>query len=183
MSGLAKQMQEETKARRARMGMITKPPAVVLAFPKEVLRTPKPPKPPKKTREDRIAEARAELHRIRTSVQEQKAKVITGKIKEIIFEVCREFEVDATDILSSRRTADIIIPRHVVFYLARKLTGNSLPVIGRRVGGRDHTTVLHGAGNIEGRLMHDELLRSRVDLLIERLRDFPRVDPETYGGA
>jgi chromosomal replication initiator protein len=49
----------------------------------------------------------------------------------------------AEELLSSTRTARIAWPRQVAMYLARELTGESLPAIGRQFGGRDHTTVLH----------------------------------------
>ena len=62
--------------------------------------------------------------------------------------VCAYYGVSAQDLMSARRTVRIIRPRHVLFYLAKVLTGCSLPQIGRFLGGRDHTTVLHGVNKI-----------------------------------
>lgn len=83
------------------------------------------------------------------------------KLQEIISAAARHYGVSRTDILSARRTARIVRPRQVVFYLARKLTLCSLPEIGRRIGGRDHTTALWGIQKIE------MLRKSNADLELE----------------
>jgi hypothetical protein len=57
--------------------------------------------------------------------------------------VCAEFRISRIDIDSERREAHLIAPRHFAMALARRLTGRSLPFIGRHFGGRDHTTVLN----------------------------------------
>jgi hypothetical protein len=64
--------------------------------------------------------------------------------------VAREFRIPKIDLESARRTANIVVPRHVAMGLARRLTRKSLPEIGRQFGGRDHTTVLHGARKSAG---------------------------------
>lgn len=71
------------------------------------------------------------------------------KINDIKRAACRYFGVSAVDLDSARRTLKVVHPRQVAMYLARTLTGKSLPEIGRRFGGRDHTTVLHGVRKIE----------------------------------
>src|SRR5581483_1850435 len=60
-------------------------------------------------------------------------------IKAIIRHVAHYYRVDPLDIVSARRTNYIVIPRHVAMYIAKTLTPHSLPEIGRRFGGRDHT--------------------------------------------
>jgi chromosomal replication initiation ATPase DnaA len=64
-------------------------------------------------------------------------------VESIMKIVCLHFGVSRIDVLSDRRTADIVRPRQIAMYLAKRLTLRSLPEIGRRFGGRDHTTVLH----------------------------------------
>src|SRR5208282_4802197 len=64
-------------------------------------------------------------------------------ISEIQAATCRHFGLSSDELLSSTRTARVAWPRQVAMYLARELTGESLPAIGRHFGGRDHTTVLH----------------------------------------
>jgi hypothetical protein len=67
-----------------------------------------------------------------------------GKIsvKDIQIAVAEHFDVGVHDLLSHRRTWDLVLPRHVAMYLTKKLTLRSLPEIGRLFGRRDHTTVL-----------------------------------------
>lgn len=68
----------------------------------------------------------------------------TPKISEIQMAVCDVFAVRLIDLISARRTADIVKPRQIAMGLCKRLTLRSLPDIGRRFGGRDHTTALHG---------------------------------------
>ncbi len=71
------------------------------------------------------------------------------RIEEIQRIVARHYNVNRSDLLSSRRTANVVRPRQIAMYLAKTLTLRSLPEIGRRFGGRDHTTVLHAVRKIE----------------------------------
>jgi Bacterial dnaA protein helix-turn-helix len=63
--------------------------------------------------------------------------------------VAKHFKIKRADLLSPRRTMDCTLPRQIAMYLAKKATLRSLPEIGRRFGGRDHTTVLHAIRKIE----------------------------------
>jgi chromosomal replication initiator protein len=83
--------------------------------------------------------------------------------------VCRFYKVPRVDILSERRTAAIVRPRQVAMYLARTMTMRSLPEIGRRFGGRDHTTVLSGVRKIEGLLIGDIKLQDEIRAIKDRL--------------
>ncbi len=78
----------------------------------------------------------------------------TGEPKRVRIEdiqriVARHYNVSKTELLSNRRTRTIVKPRQVAMYLSKVLTPRSLPEIGRRFGGRDHTTVLHAVRKIE----------------------------------
>lgn len=88
------------------------------------------------------------------------------KFGEIMDSVCEFYNVTRNDLLSSRRTADLVMPRQIVCYLGRHMTGMSFPQMGRRLGGRDHTTALHAATKIS-RLLEgvDETLRDDIDVL------------------
>ena len=70
------------------------------------------------------------------------------KIRDIQWAVADYFKVDPIDLLSARRTANLVKPRQIGYYLCKRLTLKSLPEIGRRFG-RDHTTILHGVRVIE----------------------------------
>ncbi len=73
--------------------------------------------------------------------------------------------VDVNDIRSQRRTAKIVRPRQIAMYLAKMNTGRSLPEIGRRFGGRDHTTVLHAVRKIERLRLTDGKLNAELEAI------------------
>jgi chromosomal replication initiator protein len=102
-------------------------------------------------------------------VRHREAKRI--KIEDIQKLVATHFNVSRADILSSRRTANVVKPRQIAMYLAKILTPRSLPEIGRRFGGRDHTTVLHAVRKIDGLVAKDNALKRELDLLKQLLED------------
>jgi chromosomal replication initiator protein len=87
------------------------------------------------------------------------------RIEDIQRVVARHYNVSKADLLSSRRTRTIVRPRQVAMYLAKVLTPRSLPEIGRRFGGRDHTTVLHAVRKIEDLIQGDKTLAEEIELL------------------
>ncbi len=88
------------------------------------------------------------------------------KIEDILKVVGRHFNVARTDLLSPRRARTVVVPRQIGMYLAKKLTSRSLPEIGRRFGGRDHSTVLHAVRKIEDQIKTDDKLAREVAMLI-----------------
>src|SRR5579884_4215062 len=93
------------------------------------------------------------------------------KIEDIQRVVARQYNVSRSDLLSSRRTANVVRPRQVAMYLAKTLTLRSLPEIGRRFGGRDHTTVLHAVRKIEGLVGNDSALAEEIEILKRQLQE------------
>ena len=93
------------------------------------------------------------------------------KIEDIQRIVARQYNVTRADLLSSRRTANVVRPRQVAMYLAKTLTLRSLPEIGRRFGGRDHTTVLHAVRKIENLVSTDTALAEEIEVLKRQLQD------------
>ena len=87
------------------------------------------------------------------------------KIEDIQKVVAVHFNVSKADLLSSRRTRTIVRPRQIAMYLSKTLTPRSLPEIGRRFGGRDHTTVLHAVRKVEELMRDDRGLADEVELL------------------
>jgi chromosomal replication initiator protein len=87
------------------------------------------------------------------------------RIEDIQRVVARHYNVSKADLLSARRTRTIVRPRQIAMYLAKVLTPRSLPEIGRRFGGRDHTTVLHAVRKIEGMIEMDKTLGDEIELL------------------
>lgn len=106
---------------------------------------------------------------VRDLVRPQEPKRV--KIEDIQRVVARQYNVSRSDLLSSRRTANVVRPRQVAMYLAKTLTLRSLPEIGRRFGGRDHTTVLHAVRKIEALVTKDVALADEVELLKRQLQD------------
>ena len=81
--------------------------------------------------------------------------------------VCEHYNLRMSDMVSARRTRSIARPRQMAMYLAKKLTPRSYPEIGRKFGGRDHTTVLHGVRKIEELITQDSQVAEDA-LLLER---------------
>ena len=93
------------------------------------------------------------------------------RIEDIQRVVARQYNVSRADLLSSRRTANVVRPRQVAMYLAKVLTLRSLPEIGRRFGGRDHTTVLHAVRKIESLAGNDSAFADEIETLKRLLQD------------
>ncbi|MCF8478748.1 MAG: chromosomal replication initiator protein DnaA, partial [Pseudolabrys sp.] len=106
---------------------------------------------------------------VRDLIRPQEPKRV--KIEDIQRVVARQYNVSRSDLLSSRRTANVVRPRQVAMYLAKTLTLRSLPEIGRRFGGRDHTTVLHAVRKIEGLVGADMALAEEIEILKRQLQD------------
>ena len=83
-------------------------------------------------------------------------------IESIQRAVCQEWKIRITDMVSARRTGDLVLPRHVAMFLAKHMTLKSLPEIGRRFGGRDHTVPLYAFRKISRMIDEDAALKSRV---------------------
>ena len=86
-------------------------------------------------------------------------------IDEIQRRVAEHFNMKMAEMTSSRRARVVARPRQVAMYLAKQLTQRSLPEIGRKFGGRDHTTVMHAVRKIEELMASDRALAEDVDLL------------------
>src|SRR5271156_1005965 len=92
------------------------------------------------------------------------------RIEDIQRIVARQYNVSRSDLLSSRRTANVVRPRQIAMYLAKTLTLRSLPEIGRRFGGRDHTTVLHAVMKVDALVAKDNALSEEVESLKRQLQ-------------
>ena len=93
-------------------------------------------------------------------------------IEAVQSEVARQFGCHVSDLRGDKRTADVAYPRHIAMYLCRELTEASLPLIGTRFGGRDHSTVVYAVNKID-RLMqdgHDRQLHDLIQVITTRLQ-------------
>jgi chromosomal replication initiator protein len=91
-------------------------------------------------------------------------------IEEIQRKVAEHFNIRLAEMTSTRRSRVVARPRQVAMYLAKQLTPRSLPEIGRKFGGRDHTTVLHAVKKIEELIACDISLAEDVELLRRMLQ-------------
>lgn len=92
-------------------------------------------------------------------------------IEDVLRAISGHFNVTKQDILSSRRHKTIVYPRQIGMYLAKVLTTRSLPEIGRKFGGRDHTTVLHAVRKIEKLIENDPNIKTSIRSLENSLKE------------
>jgi chromosomal replication initiator protein len=100
------------------------------------------------------------------SISQRRASTTSS---DVIDAVSRHFQVSEKDLLGRQRTREIVFPRQIAMYLMREETDISLEEIGRAMGGRDHTTVLHGVKKIEAALDEDVQLRASLMAIREVL--------------
>jgi chromosomal replication initiator protein len=86
-------------------------------------------------------------------------------IEDIQRKTAEYYKLEVRDFHSPQRARRVARPRQVAMYLSRQLTTRSLPEIGRRFGGRDHTTVLHACRRVEALCLEDNTFRTEVDFL------------------
>jgi len=91
-------------------------------------------------------------------------------VDEIQKTVAEHFSLKQADLLSERRTRSVARPRQIAMWLCKQHTTRSYPDIGRRFGGRDHTTVLHGVRKIEELMPQDDQIARDVEALTRKLR-------------
>ena len=89
---------------------------------------------------------------------------------QLIMDVVAEhYNISVSDIISKKKNKEIANPRQICMYLSRKYTDYSLQNIGKIMGNRDHTTVIHGHDKINKMLETDETLKSNLDIIIKKL--------------
>ncbi|MCB9987775.1 MAG: chromosomal replication initiator protein DnaA [Rhodospirillales bacterium] len=86
-------------------------------------------------------------------------------IDEIQRKVAEHYNIRLTDMHSARRARNVARPRQIAMYLAKQLTARSLPEIGRKFGGRDHTTVMHAVRKVDELINDDAQISQDVDII------------------
>ena len=100
-------------------------------------------------------------------------------LKHIIETVAKFYRLTVVEMMANRRDQELVRPRQVAMYLCRRLTMRSLPEIARMMGGRDHTTIMHGDRKIRKLVAADERLRDEIDVLLLRLHE-DRLNPAAH---
>lgn len=93
-------------------------------------------------------------------------------IDEIINVVCDHYSVKKEDIISSKRNKELVRPRHIIMYLGRFLTAGTYNEIAAVLGGRDHSTVIHGERVITDLLEKDEATRRTIETIINKIKSY-----------
>ena len=87
----------------------------------------------------------------------------------IIDIVAEHFGITPEDIVSKRRNSEFVLPRQICMYLCRHLTEESLQSIGKALGKKDHTTVIHGIEKITNELPENEELKNKIDIIKKKI--------------
>ncbi len=84
---------------------------------------------------------------------------------KIIKAVSNFYDIKEKELISSSRKKEIVKPRQIIMFILRKELQYSLPFIGKKLGGRDHTTVIHSCEKIDKEIMNNESLREEIELI------------------
>lgn len=95
-----------------------------------------------------------------------KKEVTVDLIVEIVAD---HFNISKEDIISQKRSQEIVFPRQIAMYLCRQMTTTPLQAIGKYLGNRDHTTVIHGADKISKEVLTNESTKNTIDILIKKI--------------
>lgn len=181
----ALQLQEQRKARLMRMGAIPRP--VEQRRAESVVPAPDPVinSEPVKMSAAQILQMQTEIG-IRKALEAASrmrivyvpAKKPPLRIQDVVRIVADFYGIADSKLLANRRTVDIVLPRQIAAYLAVQLSDKSLPEIGRRMGGRDHTTILHSARKIAREIARKADLKEVVTLLSNQILAHYEVTPK-----
>ena len=123
-----------------------------------------------------VAFAKLEKREIDLELAEQALKDIISPDEKkvippeyIISMVAEHFSVTAADICGNKRNSKIVVPRQVAMYLCREIISTPLKSIGKSLGNRDHTTVMHGIEKIEHEISVDDNLKNTVEILKKKI--------------
>jgi chromosomal replication initiator protein len=101
------------------------------------------------------------------NIIEKKKQTITPDL--IIREVHKYYQIPIEDLLGKKRTKEIVSPRQITMYLLRHEAGLSFPEIGREMGGRDHSTIMHGCSKIEADVSKNQKIKDDLSNIKEKI--------------
>ncbi len=100
-------------------------------------------------------------------ISPDKPKEVTPKL--IINIVSEHFGVKADDITSKKRNSEFVLPRQIVMYLCRELTDTSFANIGKLLGKKDHTTIIHGVNKIADEILNNDELKGKIEIIKKKI--------------
>ncbi|GHU45018.1 chromosomal replication initiator protein DnaA [Clostridia bacterium] len=107
------------------------------------------------------------VHELQNIISPNKEMEITPQL--IIEVVCEHFKLSEVQMLSKKRSSDISKPRQIAMYLIRNLTDTSLKTIGTLLGGRDHTTIIHGIEQIDHEYQTSEIMQNTIETVKKKI--------------
>ena len=106
-------------------------------------------------------------HELQNMINPDKPQEIT--LQMIVEIVCDHFQISMDQILSKSRTNEIARPRMIAMYLAKTMTGSSQDAIGAFLGGRDHSTVIHGIKKVEAEIQNNETMKNQIEVIKKKI--------------
>jgi chromosomal replication initiator protein len=103
-------------------------------------------------------------------IYSEKKRQSSLTVSEVLKGVCRYYNVDPVLLRGKQRDRDIVWPRQVAMYLMREETSASLLQIGTELGGRDHSTIMHGWEKVQAEMAHNDRVRHEIAALLENLQ-------------
>ena len=98
---------------------------------------------------------------------DEEMRVVTPEI--IIRTVAEHFDLSASDLIGNKRSSQITYPRQIAMYLCRQMTDITLKIIGDKLGGRDHSTIMNGIKRIEKEVQYSEETREVINILKKKI--------------
>jgi len=111
----------------------------------------------------------AVAEKILSSTISQSAKRQVVSAEKVLKTIQKFYNVSIDDIVSSKRNKEIIKPRHVAMYILYNIVGLSFPEVGRELGGKDHTTIMHGCKAVNKDLGNSKQFKDEVEMLKEMI--------------
>ena len=104
---------------------------------------------------------------LKDHISSEAPKEVTAQL--IISLVAEHFNLNDGDLSSQRKNKEIVLPRQIAMYLCREMTESPLKAVGELLGGRDHTTIMHGHDKISTELRTNEQLKSTIEALRKKI--------------
>lgn len=104
---------------------------------------------------------------LKNIISPDEKRVITPEL--IINTVCEHFHISRDDLTGSKRNSEIVLPRQIAMYLCREMTQTQFKEIGNIMGGRDHSTVIHGYDKIAYEMKNSENVKNLINILIKKI--------------
>ena len=106
-------------------------------------------------------------HALKDIISPDQQKIITPEY--IISVVAEHYHVTVADLCGNKRSSKIVTPRQIAMYLCRDIIDTSLKTIGKHLGDRDHTTVMHGIEKIEKEIQTNDNLKNSIETLKKKI--------------